>query len=1324
MRKLIHSIWTQLWLTGVVCLVLLALYTSLGRQLMPLIETKKVDIENALSAQLGINVSMETLQGDWFWFSPRILVNQFVIGDREKGFLVEHLEAELDVSASLFYRVPVFDSILLSGVQVPITQSEDLNWKIGNFSLPTSTKPKSTPNVSFWQGEKPLWLTLLGQQGEIQLQDWHLEVQHFGKPLKAINLLDVTLKNNGLQHWLDGKVQLAESGAILKTQLEVVGDLWDLSQQNGKGFIELENQSWQDWIPDTHSQWKLEDISLGAKLWVEVENGMLHSLDGYIDIPDFSLSKTDQTSTKNLSFEQGHITLVGRRDKRDWHLWFDTDLKWLSEFSLPKPRGRISWFPSKGDRFQVALSNIDLEQTANLVEDFNLFKPVYMDYITHLKPKGLVDEVRVNIIPEQDWLWSADLNIFDVSIEPWNGIPSAKQLNADITINATGGVLNIRDSDTYLHFPKLYDDGWLLKNTTTDIFWKIEKDYLKLAAPSIRADLEGTKLNGSFSSYTPLKNSSLEPQLNLMFGIQNLNLLEKNTLIPTTIPTKIYTWLDQNIKSGLANQASFIFAGSVDKEVAPFSQSIQLYADINHAQISYMPKWPEVEDIKASLMIDVPNVDVWVQKANTLGGKLVKNSMRLKVRTTKEKETWLTVSGKLEGAASEGIKYLQETPLKTVVNNAFKDWDVKGDLSSELYARLSLSGSEKRNKIRLSSQLNRVDIAMKDLKLDFSNINGQIIFDSEEGLSASDLAIEGFLGQGIANIHSTKLDDSFDISIDVSGDAKVSSIKKWMPLFILKPMSGAMNYDLSFLIRPQERGGLELTLNSDLTGVGISVPAPFGKSIEQPVPFRMSVNKHKDLRISFKYGDLANGVISLEDGELQRGQIYLGTVLAYLPSDKGLSISGNIAHTLDAKAWWDLWADIKPRNTKKESINNATPSSNTKESSVLSYVNISAPNINAWGQRMGATQVEGRYEWGRWNFDLESQLTKGKIMMPDDLDREAIEMDLEYIHMPVSNTTASEEIRFGSEGHVDILDDFDPQIIPNLDLKISEMFIGTNNFGRWDMSIRQQDDFTKITVNDSDSKKLTMKGDIYWSKDEQGHKTHLKLFRISTKDLGGAQRAFRKVPSVEAKNSKFDLDLAWQGSPIGFNYASLNGLVKVSIKDGILISDNAGALKAFGVLNFNTISRRLQLDFSDLYEDGVVFDILKTRLSIENGLTTFVDPLLIDGPSAKFQSTGWVNLNTENINQNLVVTFPVTSSLPLVAVLAGFAPQVAGAIYVTEKLIGEELERFTSASYTITGTIEEPKMVIDRAFDNKVEGKESRSFKNRFLDIFGLGDDE
>ena len=371
---------------------------------------------------------------------------------------------------------------------------------------------------------------------------------------------------------------------------------------------------------------------------------------------------------------------------------------------------------------------------------------------------------------------------------------------------------------------------------------------------------------------------------------------------------------------------------------------------------------------------------------------------------------------------------------------------------------------------------------------------------------------------------------------------------------------------------------------------------------------------------------------------------------------------------------------------------------------------------------MGASQIEGRHKWGRWLFDLDSRLMKGQIILPDNLNDKVIEMDLQYIHMPVSDE-ADSDVRFGSGEGTDALADFDPRWIPDMNVKVAEVFLGTSNFGRWDMLIRQKEQLTRITVKDSDSKAMTIKGDIDWRKDAGGHQTHLSLLRITSSKLGDVQRGFRQAAAIEAQDAKIDLDLKWQGSPVRFNYASLNGLVKINIKDGVLVSDNADALKAFGVLNFNTISRRLKLDFSDLYEKGVVFDVLRTRLAFDDGVATFADPLWVDGPSAKFQSSGLINFNTTEIDQKMVVTFPVTSSLPLVAVLAGFAPQIAGAIYVTEKLIGEELERFTSASYTVTGTIENPKMKINQAFDNKVDGQESRSFKDRFLDIFGLGSD-
>jgi uncharacterized protein YhdP len=117
----------------------------------------------------------------------------------------------------------------------------------------------------------------------------------------------------------------------------------------------------------------------------------------------------------------------------------------------------------------------------------------------------------------------------------------------------------------------------------------------------------------------------------------------------------------------------------------------------------------------------------------------------------------------------------------------------------------------------------------------------------------------------------------------------------------------------------------------------------------------------------------------------------------------------------------------------------------------------------------------------------------------------------------------------------------------------------------------------------------------------------------------------------------------------------------------------------------------------------------------------------MDGPGGKFLTSGSTNLNTETLDMKLAVTFPVSSTLPMVALLAGLAPPVAASIYVTEKLIGDELARFTSASYDLKGTWEKPDLKINQAFDDKVDGKKSRSLLERFKSIFyifGGGDDD
>jgi len=386
-------------------------------------------------------------------------------------------------------------------------------------------------------------------------------------------------------------------------------------------------------------------------------------------------------------------------------------------------------------------------------------------------------------------------------------------------------------------------------------------------------------------------------------------------------------------------------------------------------------------------------------------------------------------------------------------------------------------------------------------------------------------------------------------------------------------------------------------------------------------------------------------------------------------------------------------------------------------------------DVTAWDLALGETHVVASQDWGEWLFAFESVLSKGELLIP--ADDEPLAIDLEYLHLPVSDVDSApgtgakknpawQQATLKRTLSDDALKEMVPGDLLPMTLNMKEFFIGSRNFGRWNMSSKPVEEGIAVSILDSDLKGLKLTGDFRWLLHDGKHETRIDLLNIKSRNLARVQKAFRQEVILEGDKMSTAARFSWQGSPMAFNTQTLDGLVSLKVENGTWKTEGAGALKAFGALNFSSISRRLKLDFSDLYQTGLAFDVMRAKANIEKGVLTFAEPLMVDGPGAKFLASGSTNLNDESLDMKFAVTFPVTDTLPLVAVLAGFAPQVAGAIYVTEKLIGDELEQFTSASYDVRGTWNKPDMNIRGAFDNEVDGKRVRSFKERFLSIFGL----
>lgn len=159
------------------------------------------------------------------------------------------------------------------------------------------------------------------------------------------------------------------------------------------------------------------------------------------------------------------------------------------------------------------------------------------------------------------------------------------------------------------------------------------------------------------------------------------------------------------------------------------------------------------------------------------------------------------------------------------------------------------------------------------------------------------------------------------------------------------------------------------------------------------------------------------------------------------------------------------------------------------------------------------------------------------------------------------------------------------------------------------------------------------------------------------------------------------LNAKWRDSPMGFDLRTLDGALHFRSTEGRLLGVKRGLTqRIFGLLSVTTLPQRLIMDFSDLFEQGVSYDLIEGSFSLENG-EAYTNNLTMETDTARVEIAGRTGLVTKDYDQIMTVTPKLTSSLPL-------AP-----LWLAEKALKRELFGKTfSAQYTITGSWADPKV--------------------------------
>ena len=122
------------------CFVLLILATFLlttSRMLMPLMPGQHAAIEQQLGEALGTQVSIGSLEGDWFRLGPIVMISDLEIpnpSDPASSHIISNLSIKPAFLRSLLSGTLIIDQVLVTAPELALVQSQNGNWSLAGLA--------------------------------------------------------------------------------------------------------------------------------------------------------------------------------------------------------------------------------------------------------------------------------------------------------------------------------------------------------------------------------------------------------------------------------------------------------------------------------------------------------------------------------------------------------------------------------------------------------------------------------------------------------------------------------------------------------------------------------------------------------------------------------------------------------------------------------------------------------------------------------------------------------------------------------------------------------------------------------------------------------------------------------------------------------------------------------------------------------------------------------------------------------------------------------------------------------------------------------------
>jgi uncharacterized protein (TIGR02099 family) len=1285
----------------VVSLVVLA-YWSAGYYFLPRLSHYQTTIQSTLADKVKGSVTIGRLQGSWHGFSPRVEIDQIEIVSQQPSvlerFRADRVELYLNVPASLWQGQLVFNKLTLSKPELWLDY-QPTSWQA---LVANSKKAAGTQDST---GMIELTRRLLNQkqlainQGTLHIST-STALAKYQQTISDINLHYSRQANGG--YWLQGQAQLKATPQTAGSQLRVrlVGqdatDGWpDLK---GSFYFKLTPTDLMPYMPQgiIGQQLQLQHLQLGGELWGRLSQGRLQQLQGHLAVNKLLLAKQDVS----LPAIDGHSQFAWQRQagSHHWQL-FISDLAVNGQQSLVNQGFLRISHNAKG--YNAALNQLDISSLTGFVQQLQLLSPTQSKPLELLAPKGQLSRIELTgFVPGDYSKLQLSADIKQLSWQPWQKVPGLNHLNGQLSMTPESGHLAFFGKQMSLNYQQLFRAPLSIEQAAGALNWQSTPTAWLVKTTNLKLANEDTRGRAEVFLRLPKVNQGMG-LVQVAAGIEQANAAATDKYLPVKrMSDDLVKWLDRAIKKGQVKDGGFLYSEQLNLNDENFKQRqqaaeekdddvFQMYFNVRQATLNYDPHWPVISEANLLVYIGDQGLEIPIQSAKLLNSTVSGGLVTLPYKKQPD-DLFLRVDAQLTGPLADGLTVLRTSPIKDNLDGALDDWRMAGKMAVDLKLGIPLEDSPRHLMTNVAVQVTDGSLYESHSELTASQLKGTLEYSQDKGINAKELTGQ-LLGGPVTFKIITRVNKDNQkqqqTRVAMQGTANATDLYQWAKQAVLQQLSGNLPYQADFYLGNEGRH--RLVLNSNLKGLAVNLPAPVGKTANQQRNFNLELRfgQHGQI-INFNDGNRIAGILAIRSGQFVRGRINFGRARLSLPKQPGLWISGRLTK-LVLNDWLALFDKLKSAE-----VSGGSKAAGDNAADKIRLVELKIDQLDAFGQTI--KNVTGRISRGvrQWLIQLTSQRLAGKLILPDNK-QQPMQADLDYINWPALPRPRSSmgpvQVPYKAPELVpraDPLADFAPQSLPALQLKVKQLTYGGKPFGSWQLVLVPERRGVNIKQLTGDMRGIKVSVTGQWYQDRRG-KIHSQFTgQLASQDLAKMLKAWDYAASMTG-SAQLNFDLSWPGSPAAFSLAKIKGVMDLKAEDGRFLDIDSGAIRMLGILNFQTILRRLSFNFSDLFKEGLAYDEINSSLQVANGLLQTRKALTIKGPSASFKISGSINLINQQLDQDLVATLPISGSLPAIALIAG-NPILGGAVLLFNTILQSPLNRLAQLTYHIGGTLDNP----------------------------------